>query len=413
MRRSIQLTLLSASLLLTLAPPARSDAPFTISTTIQNGGAPVTGTESFSDIRAAFDFFKTANLQSSFASYNNNSGVSATISYLGTTVTLSLPQNGTPVTFSIPGAGLNQTFTGATRNDSISQLVTFLTGNGGTELNIIQHYLASSSPISPLAGNPNSLESSLSGSSFSSSGFNTGANGSPNSSEGARFSIGVSAGQFSSGGFTGQSYTVPISYAYRFSKSGWELQLNIPLTYEKISSGSSYAVQAGLGLQIPVLTGTDWYITPIVSAGAAASINFGAAGATYSYALGSRYTYHATPRLALTLGDLIGYVDSIGVKIDNYNINPKIGDTVTKNGALAEYETPWSIGGKPMSVRAGGAYTEYFGTKLFMNGYSDVFADFGTLTSVDARFYQRLRIGVRGTFGRDYSSVGVGLGYTF
>ena len=269
MRRSIQLTLLSASLLLTLAPPARSDAPFTISTTIQNGGAPVTGTESFSDIRAAFDFFKTANLQSSFASYNNNSGVSATISYLGTTVTLSLPQNGTPVTFSIPGAGLNQTFTGATRNDSISQLVTFLTGNGGTELNIIQHYLASSSPISPLAGNPNSLESSLSGSSFSSSGFNTGANGSPNSSEGARFSIGVSAGQFSSGGFTGQSYTVPISYAYRFSKSGWELQLNIPLTYEKISSGSSYAVQAGLGLQIPVLTGTDWYITPIVSAGAA------------------------------------------------------------------------------------------------------------------------------------------------
>ncbi len=60
-------------------------------------------------------------------------------------------------------------------------------------------------------------------------------------------------------------------------------------------------------------------------------------------------------------------MDSIGVKIHNYDINPKIGDTVTKNGALAEYETPWSIGGKSMSVRAGTAYTDYFGTKLFMN----------------------------------------------
>jgi hypothetical protein len=396
-----------------LTPLAYAEAPFSISTTIENGGTPVTETESFSDIRAAFDFFKTGTLQNSFSSYNNNSGVSASISYLGTAVTLSLPQNGTSVTFSILGAGVNQTFNGASRDDSISQLVTYLTGNGGAELNTIQRYLASSSPISPLAGNPNSLESSISSSSFSSSGFNTGANGSPNSSDGARFGIGVSAGQFSSGGFTGEAYTVPISYAYRFSKSGWELQLNIPLTYEKISSGSSYAAQAGLGLQIPVLPGTDWYLTPIVSAGATASINFGAAGATYSYALGSRYTYHATQRLALTLGDMIGYVDSIGVKIDNYDINPKISDTVTKNGALAEYETPWSIGGKPMSVRAGAAYTEYFGTKLFMNGYSEVFADFGTLTTVDARFFQRLRIGVRGTFGKDYSAVGAGLGYTF
>jgi hypothetical protein len=42
-----------------------------------------------------------------------------------------------------------------------------------------------------------------------------------------------------------------------------------------------------------------------------------------------------------------------------------------------------------------------------------MFADFGTLRSVDAQFYQRLRIGLRGTFGKDYSSVGVGLGYSF
>ncbi len=129
--------------------------------------------------------------------------------------------------------------------------------------------------------------------SFATGAFNTAGNVSAGAASGSRFGIGVSAGEFSVDGYSGTQVTVPISYTYRFSDPGWQLQFNMPLNFQQVAGAQSYTAQFGVGLQIPIIRGVDWYLIPTVSAGVTGSEDLGAAGLLYSFALNSRYTYHS------------------------------------------------------------------------------------------------------------------------
>ena len=80
---------------------------------------------------------QTTNLQSLVGSYTDTSAASAVLNIRGVTALASFDANSTTLHFSVPSAGVNQTFTGATRNDSEQQLLDFLLKNGGSEATAI------------------------------------------------------------------------------------------------------------------------------------------------------------------------------------------------------------------------------------------------------------------------------------
>lgn len=294
----------------------------------------------------------------------------------------------------------------------MSELEDYLKGNGSSIINQFQKYLISHSNISPIAGNPGSLQANMVDSSFARGSMNTGANASTATS-GSQFGISVSAGEFSVKGYSGTSYSLPISYTYHFDNPAWAILLNLPIGYQEVGNAKSYSAQIGLGLQIPVIKGVDWYITPTVSEGATGSMDLGAAGILNSYALNSRYTYHQSSNLDITLGNMIGLVDSMKVKIGSYSIDPGINNTILKNGVSAEYKTNWSFWDQPQSIRAGFAYTNAFGSKLAIDNYGEIYVDYGTLTTVNAPFYKRIRVGATYTFGSNYQAASLNFGYQF
>ncbi|RDU95144.1 hypothetical protein [Trinickia dinghuensis] len=398
---------------LMMCAAAHASDPFSMSASITNGNSTQTVTESFKTVESVVDTFQNNQLSSIANTYTQNSGVNAQVSYMGVPVNLAYAQNSTTLTFSVPGLGLTETFTGTTRDDSAKQFLSFLKGQGMSVVNEFQRYLVANSTISPIAGNPGSLQSSMVNTSFATGAFNTAGNVSEGGASGGRFGIGVSGGEFSVNGYSGTQATLPISYAYRFSNPGWQLQFNMPLSFQQVGGAQSYAAQLGVGLQIPILPGVDWYLIPTISGGVTGSADLGAAGLLYSYALNSRYTYHVNSDFAVTLGNMIGRVNSANVKVSGYSIDPGVNNTVVKNGVEAEYKTKWNWWGGPLSVRGGVAYTQAYGSQLAIPHYTEVFFDFGTVTSSNAAFYKRLRIGATYTTGCNYHAGSLNLGYTF
>jgi hypothetical protein len=110
---------------------------------------------------------------------------------------------------------------------------------------------------------------------------------------------------------------------------------------------------------------------------------------------------------------MAGEIQTLGVKVANHNIDPKVTDSVFKNGIMAEYTTPYHLWGEPFSVRSGYAITDYRGTQLYLNDYSEVFFDMGAATNATGPAYKLIRLSIQATIGRHYSAINGGLGYTF
>ncbi len=398
---------------------AQATDPFGVAVNINNNG--VTGaqpgvfsyTKGFSDVTQAFNYFKGSNLTALSPQYTNNSAVAGQVTYLGVPVLASFGANSNALSFSVPGLNLNKTFYGTSRDDAVNQLVDFLKGNNGSLINSFQQYLAAHSPVSPVAGNPSSLQSTMIGSTFSQTALSTQGNASKTTQHGSAVGVSAAGGQFSSQSYSGANYYFSIDYRYVFDNPGWQLLFSLPLGYQQIGSASTYSAQVSTGLQIPVMPGVDWYITPSLSAGATGSLNLGAAGVLTSLSVTSRYTYHAAPDLDITFGNMIGQVGSQAVKVGTLNIDPKISSTAIKTGVLVEYNTGETMLGMPLSVRGGAAETNLFGSRLYMNNYTEIFADVGLLDTGKLEFYQRMRPGFTLTFGSNYSAINFGLGYTF
>ena len=110
---------------------------------------------------------------------------------------------------------------------------------------------------------------------------------------------------------------------------------------------------------------------------------------------------------------MIGELGSVPVSVGGINVNPNIHNTVIKNGVIAEYITQHEWLGSRISVRGGAAETDLFGSKLYMNNYTEIFADVGLFDDGSLPIYKRLRPGVTVTLGKGFNAVSFGLGYSF
>ncbi|MSP02355.1 MAG: hypothetical protein EXR07_15085 [Acetobacteraceae bacterium] len=99
---------------LSVAPVAMAADNFTVTVT-SNGSSATLG---FASAEPTLNQLKNSALSTTLPAYTTTSIANAVINYRGVTATASYGSAGTALNFTIPAVGLNQTFTGATRNDS-------------------------------------------------------------------------------------------------------------------------------------------------------------------------------------------------------------------------------------------------------------------------------------------------------
>jgi hypothetical protein len=369
-------------------------------------------------ITQLIETLQTANLQALTSAYTNTSGATATLNIRGVVATATFLPNSTTLVFSMPSAGVNKSFTGATRNDSEQQLLDFLTKNGGSEATRVLQQLVASSPIDPVAGNPGSLQNAMAASDFA-IGTGIGINGVPAPAVGPAgtllqqpnlVALGGDVGVMNLDGYTSEVVTLPLRYTIAFADPRYALTFDLPLTYVNTQGASSFFGSFGASLRIPLLT--NWYLTPSLRAGAAGSVDLGAAAVEYSGGVASRYDifYHD---LMITIGNGIDLVKTLPLSIGDIHVNYDLTNELWNNGVQVEGSLPYTMFGYPTSWQGYVVDTAVTGSKVYVSHYDEIGFTVGTRHGMNAQDWNSFRVGAGVAFGSHFNAYKAGFTYRF
>lgn len=366
-----------------------------------------TVTQSYDTAEDVIDAVKKNKLETTFTNYTETSGVSAVLDFRGLPVNLTYAANSTTLILSIPSLNINETFSGITRDAANDSFEDWLKENGGETVNKIMKKLAEVSPNDPIAGNPNSLMGSMVANEFSSAASDADFKADQSNDEntlalGARFS------SYTSGGIDSDTFTLPLGYTFKFDfDPRQQLKIRMPITYSKVGDAESYNISLGLAYRYPI--NDNWSITPSIGTGVVGSIDLASAGQVLSTSATSTYI-HQIENYTLTVANMLGYYQTVKVKVGDYESDPDIQNTVLRNGVL--FSIPHMISSWKSESEFFIIDTRYFGTSLFIEEYQEIGYSLGTdKTAKDLSQY--LRVGLSYLYNSKGKGFSLNFGYSF
>lgn len=413
MRINFSKSLLATALSLSLPQGLWAADLFNLNLTVNQGTASEqTGSTSFSTVEQLFNQLDSAGLTQVANTYKSTADATALIDYRGLGMTINAV--GKDVTLKIPGVISDQVFnTGATRDDNLNQLEDFFKRDGGAILSAIQKKLAATSPVDPIAGNPNSLQSTMVASGFDQSFTAFASNvkavpgsGAQASDNSGLVALGLRFGSYSQNGLRSDSVTLPLSYTYRGFGEGRQLSFNLPITVGQV--GSAKVVQGGLGVAYRHPVNENWALTPAASLGAAGSIDLGSAAAMTSYSLTSQYTI-PLDEYEFSIGNMIGRYETLKIQTKDYSYDPGISNMIYRNGVMVSKRV--DLGGKPMALEFSVINTVFTGSELYNKWTNEYGMTIGTRKGSDLPSY--LRAGISLLQGQKSHGVSFNVGYWF
>ncbi|KOR30410.1 hypothetical protein TI04_05915, partial [Achromatium sp. WMS2] len=302
-----------------------------------------------------------AGLNRIFSTYTSNSAAQLSLSIGGLPAIASYAANSTTLVFEVPSLQIKLNFTGQTRDESEQQFTDFLKGKEGQDtLTRLLQGLVEQSPVSPVAGNPNSLQSTMAASTF---GVGTGIGtlsgpGDMPGSEGTNLApspggiasvpnlanAGGDVGFADSDGYKSVFVTLPLRYSYYFSNPQYALTFDLPLTYINTEGAQTGTGSFGMSLRIPVRE--NWYISPSARVGATGSVDLGAAAIMYSGDITSSYKIFWGD-LQLNIGNSFGYYKTAPLDVGDLHMDYDLQNTILKNGLSLEGSLGTSLFNRP------------------------------------------------------------------
>ena len=320
-------------------------------------------TRGFESVIDLFDRYEDGTLDSIISGYDDTKASFGQIDFRGIPMTLRFDDNAV-LTFNVPDADIhNMTFDGGSQEESFQLLKDWLKNNKDGLMKKILKAGVEKTPYDMVAGNPNSLMATMTDNSFQRAGGGVLGNFvsyiSPNASQHS----------FDFDGDTKKAkvYSLPLAKTFNFGNSGYALLFDMPLTYADMDGSVSYAAQLGLGLKIPVINNDkmSWNLIPAGRVGAIGSEDMLSGGILYSGTLTSdlqipvgNFTYGLT--------NMVGYIRDYSLKVDDYEIEYDLQNTIFKNGVSVRWDfaDKWALNGSY-------AYTFYNGSELFIDDYHD------------------------------------------
>lgn len=400
---------------------------FTVDVVIGQGTAYMDShVRGFSRAEDVMRFAESGPLNAIFPTYDDSLAVVGDINFRGLDMRARFEKDSAVLHFQVESLNIDKSFMGATRDDSVDEFVDFLEKDGASILDRIQKELARVSPVDPIAGNPNSLQSTLLNSAFNDGGFATDRTTlhDPGGPHGTTNLIGlqINGGSFKAGGFRGTSLTAPLKYTLKLDRwPGTKLTFKLPLTYVDIEGADVYSVAPGAGLTVPIMR--NWAVTASLAYGLTGSYDAASVGQIIGGSMTSKYNLAEhlpvsnlglSKRTKIVLGNMIGRYQTLKLSIGDYSFNPDIRNTAFKNGVMFSHPPGLKIfGDHNLEVDASYAHTYLAGTDLYLNHFHELSLSVGSPIDFLEFLTDKLSLGVTYTFGRDYDSVTGNLGYTF
>ena len=363
---------------LAMAGSARAADLFIVDLTVNSQSARLT----FNSAEAAIDSLETQNINTKVP-YSGTEPLTALMNYRGLPITLTYAaQNSTTLRFQVPEAGIDMSFTGAgssvpaARDNAQDQLVAYLKSGDG--LGKIQKKLAEVSPVDPIAGNPNSLETQMVVRDFDTAFTAYATNIAPGAAAQVTpnlAGIGLRFGSYSTAGLRTTAITLPISYTIRFDANpDRQLTFTAPLTLADSEGAKSYYGGLGVHYRMPLATG--WALTPAASWAATGSRDLGSAAQIVSASLTSGYMFPVQETDTIAIGNMVGYYKTLNLTVEDYSFDPELTNWVFRNGVMYSHPVSWFGGGLAMEYSF--VNTIFTGAALYEERYNQVGVTLGT-----------------------------------
>lgn len=370
----------------------------------------------FSSAEDALNSVETARLSQTIT-YTGNEAASVLINFRGLPMTLAYQAAGsTQLVFTVPSLGINLTFNGSgasvpqARDDAQDQLIEYL--KNGNLVGQIMQELARVSPVDPIAGNPNSLQSRMVAqdfdSSFTSHTTNIGAPPQPGARTPNLIGIGLQYGGYKQDDLKSNAVTLPLSYTIRSSSdAGHQLSVRVPLTVVETEGATSY--QGGLGITYRLPVSQRWALAPSLGYAVAGSKELGSVAQIASGSLTSSYEMSLGSSV-LALGNMWGYYRTLKFKVGDYEFDPEISNNVFRNGLM--WSVPMSAFGSRYAIEYSYINTVFRGTELYVRSQNEFGLTFGTAKGVQG-VLSFIRAGVTYLYSSRSEGFGVNVGYWF
>ena len=356
---------------------------FSVDITVGEGDDRRQGSFSFSDVRKVFEQIDEDELRMAFPNYTDTSKAFAVVDFRAVKMNFNFPEAGNTLVFEVPSLDIREEFQGETRDASVDRLEDFLKSEGGAILNRIQAALIAESPVDPIAGNPGSMMATMVSGQYE-AGFSSQVTnlapasapasdgksdtstmgGGPQRSPDNLIHLSPRFGRYTAGGRVSNVWTLPLGYSFRLKEEGAKglrrIDLSLPLTYAEIEGGESTA--ASIGASLTYGLNDRWSLSPAIEAGLAGSIDLGAAGGIGSASLTSAYTI-PFEKYSLNIGNMIGYYETLDIKVGRYSFDPGVSNTALRNGLMVS--VPGTMWGRKLATEFWAIDTRYYGSALY------------------------------------------------
>lgn len=344
------------------------------SASISVGGGPAT-TLSADRARDIPDFIDTQALLSIDPGYDATQAVAATLDIRGLRGDLSFDAFANTLRFTVPAAGVDVSFDGPTRDEALSNFEDWLKGEFASALapkdvtTALLQALVAESPVDPVAGNPNSLQSRMFDADFrmgTVSGLSALRDGGIVPS---LFRLDVGGGYYDADGFDVYALDLPLHFGFGIGER-FALMLDVPMTFTSTEGAWSGMASGGLGMR--VMPFSWWALTPAARIGGVGSLDVGALAVMYSGTLTSHIRIPLGP-IAFGIGNMGGMAKTIdSIEIEGFAVDYSLTNWVTRNGGYIEggLAADWLGTGFGWRVFANDA--RFFGDELFVENYQQV-----------------------------------------
>lgn len=371
----------------------------------------VSATVSASNLVDLTNDLKTTSIDTFIPFYTPASPTAINFNLRGIQALTSFAANSPTLVVVIPQAGITQTFTGATREDSLHLFKDFIR-DGGTHHRLLRAY-ARFSPIDPIAGNPNSLLAQMAQADYlvghlaPLSGCCDCWSAQPILHQ---FQAGSSVERAFSKGFDTTAVTFPLRYSYSPNRD-WALILDGPLTYNRNGGASSLFGSLGIGLRLPITH--EWSLTSIFRVGAGGSLDLCTSGSFISTGITSVYNYKFCDYV-LSMTNYAGYFSSTNLWLSGVNFNYHLHNYIFKNGLAFTTCKALTLFDRPVNFGVSFEDTRFTREHLFIKYYDEISCSLITNYLNSCLNYDSLTCGFSYRFGeKSYKAFCVSLGYQF